>query len=199
MDFRRISIPTSEYVEKQKEGDVTIICLHAVENDGMTDAIECRVLTEDFDMDEITAQVEAWKASQDAKTLQMARSSKLAEIIAYDKSEAVNSFLLNGQTVWLDYETRSRVYDGNERLRLMGRTETTLWLNGICFNMTIEQAQSLIASIEVYAKDCYNVTERHKVEVKALTTYEEVMAYDITEGYPEKIELNIDDTNIISL
>ena len=29
--------------------------------------------------------------------------------------------------------------------------------------------------------------------------YDEVMAYDITAGYPEKIELNISETNIISL
>lgn len=57
----------------------------------------------------------------------------------------------------------------------------------------------LIANIESYAKDCYNVTERHKIEVNALKTYDEVMSYDITADYPEKIELNISETNIISL
>ena len=81
----------------------------------------------------------------------------------------------------------------------MGRTDTTLWLDGMCIELPIEQAQMLIANIEAYAKDCYNVTERHKMEVKALKTYDEVMAYDITAGYPEKIELNISETNIISL
>ena len=63
----------------------------------------------------------------------------------------------------------------------------------------IEQAQMLISNIEAYAKDCYNVTERHKAEVKDLKTYDDVMAYDITADYPDKIELNISETNIISL
>lgn len=35
-------------------------------------------------------------------------------------------------------------------------------------------------------------------KIKAVA-YDEVMAYDITAGYPEKIELNISETNIISL
>lgn len=43
------------------------------------------------------------------------------------------------------------------------------------------------------------ITERHKTEVMALKTYDEVMAFDITADYPEKIELNISETNIISL
>lgn len=200
MKFGYITVPEEEYIERRQEGSDTIICLYAERLDnGLINAIECFATTDGLDENELERQCAEWKASQDTKTLQMARSSKLSEITAYDKSEAVNSFILNGQSVWLDYETRSRVYDGNERLKLMGRTETTLWLNSTCFNMSIEQAQSLIASIEVYAKDCYNVTEQHKVEVKALATYEDVAAYDITAGYPEKIELNIDDTNIISL
>lgn len=199
MEFRKISVPTSEYVEKKEEGDMTFVCLEATEKDGVTDAIECAVLTGEMDMEEITTKCMEWKATQDKEALTMAIEDKLSQITAYDKSEAVNSFSLNGQSVWLDYETRSRVYDGNERLKLMGRTDTTLWLNGMCIELPIEQAQSLIASIEVYAKDCYNVTERHKVEVSSMTTLADVESFDITKGYPEKIELNISETNIISL
>ena len=129
----------------------------------------------------------------------MLKESKLGEIEAYNKSTAVDSFLLNGESHWLDFNLRDRVFQGNERLKLMGRTDTTLWLDGICIELPIEQAQMLIANIEAYAKDCYNVTERHKAEVKALKTYDDVMAYDITADYPDKIELNISETNIISL
>lgn len=150
-------------------------------------------------IDEINIQCKAWKDQQEKEALAMLKESKLDEIEAYDKSAAVNSFLFNGESHWLDFNLRDRVFQGNERLKLMGRTDTTLWLDGMCIELPIEQAQMLIANIEAYAKDCYNVTERHKAEVKALKTYDEVMAYDITTGYPEKIELNISETNIISL
>lgn len=199
MEFRRIAVPTSEYVEKREEGDMTFVCLEATEKDGMMDAIECAVLTDEMDMEEIAAKCTEWKLAQDKKALAMAVEDKLSQIAFYDKSAAVNSFLLNGEQHWLDFNLRDRVFQGNERLKLMGRTDTTLWLDGMCIELPIEQAQMLIANIEAYAKDCYNVTERHKAEVKALKTYDEVMAYDITADYPDKIELNISETNIISL
>ena len=199
MEFRRIVVPTSEYVEKREEGDMTFVCLKATEKDGMMDAIECAVLTDEMDMEEIAAKCTGWKLAQDKEALAIAVEDKLSQITLYDKSAAVNSFILNGESHWLDFNLRDRVFQGNERLKLMGRTDTTLWLDGMCIELPIEQAQMLIANIEVYAKDCYNVTERHKMEVKALKTYDEVMAYDITAGYPEKIELNISETNIISL
>lgn len=192
-------MPTSEYVEKREEGDMTFVCLESTEKDGMMDAIECAVLTDEMDMEEIASKCTGWKLAQDKEALAMAVEDKLSQITLYDKSAAVNSFLLNGESHWLDFNLRDRVFQGNERLKLMGRTDTTLWLDGMCIELPIEQAQMLIANIEAYAKDCYNVTERHKMEVKALKTYDEVMAYDITAGYPEKIELNISETNIISL
>nr|DAF21125.1 MAG TPA: protein of unknown function (DUF4376) [Caudoviricetes sp.] len=198
--FRNICIPEKEYVEEYEEGNTTVLHLDKKEVDGgFISCVECRVLTTQKNIDEIDIQYKAWKEQQEKESLAMLKESKLDEIEAYDKSSAVNSFSLNGQSMWLDYATRNRVYDGNERLKLMGRTDTTLWLNGMCIELPIEQAQSLIASIEVYAKDCYNITERHKAEVMALKTYDEVMAFDITADYPEKIELNISETNIISL
>ena len=199
MEFRRIAVPTSEYVEKREEGDMTFVCLEATEKDGMMYAIECAVLTDEMDMEEIADKCTEWKLEQEKEAIAMAIEDKLSQITLYDKSAAVNSFLLNGESHWLDFNLRDRVFQGNERLKLMGRTDTTLWLDGMCIELPIEQAQMLIANIEAYAKDCYNVTERHKMEVKALKTYDEVMAYDITAGYPEKIELNISETNIISL
>ena len=187
-------------MEEYEEGDTTILCLDKKEVDGgFVSCVECRVLTTKKNIDEINIQCKAWKEQQEKEALAMLKESKLDEIEAYDKSAAVNSFLLNGESHWLDFNLRDRVFQGNERLKLMGRTDTTLWLDGMCIELPIEQAQMLIANIEAYAKDCYNVTEHHKAEVKALKTYDEVMAYDITAGYPEKIEFNISETNIISL
>lgn len=120
-----------------------------------------------------------------------AKAAVLAAIEAYDTSSAVNGFILNGQRVWLDFELRDRVYQGNERLQRIGRTDTTLWLGKQCYNLSIEQAQNIISHIEAYAKDCYNVTAAHKKAVSEMSTVEEVLGYDYTAGYPEVLTMNV--------
>ncbi len=123
--------------------------------------------------------------------LEQAKAQKIAEIDAYDTSSAVNGFILNGERVWLDFELRDRVYQGNERLQRIGRTDTTLWLGKQCYNLSIEQAQNIISHIEAYAKDCYNVTAAHKKAVSELTTIGEVEKYDITAGYPAQLKMEV--------
>lgn len=120
-----------------------------------------------------------------------AREEVLKQIEAYDTSSAVNGFMLNGAEVWLDFELRDRVYQGNERLQRIGRTDTTLWLGKQCYNLSIEQAQNIISHIEAYAKDCYNVTAAHKKAVGELTSVEEVLTYDYTKGYPAKLTMTV--------
>lgn len=127
----------------------------------------------------------------ESEKLEQAKVDKIAEITAYDTSSAVNGFMLNGAEVWLDFELRDRVYQGNERLQRIGRTDTTLWLGNKCYNLSIEQAQNIISHIEAYAKDCYNVTAAHKKAVGELTSVEEVLTYDYTKGYPEKLTMEV--------
>lgn len=120
-----------------------------------------------------------------------AQKMVLEKITEWDTSEAVNGFILNGQRVWLNFELRDRVYQGNERLQRIGRTDTTLWLGKQCYNLSIEQAQNIISHIEAYAKDCYNVTAAHKKAVSEMSTVEEVLGYDYTAGYPEVLTMNV--------
>ena len=129
--------------------------------------------------------------SSEADVLQRAKEAVLVTIEAYDTSSAVNGFILNGERVWLDFELRDRVYQGNERLQRIGRTDTTLWLGNHCCNLSIEQAQNIISHIEAYAKDCYNVTAAHKKAVAELNTVEDVLGYDYTKGYPEQLKMEV--------
>ncbi len=125
------------------------------------------------------------------KTVGEAKEMLIADITAYDTSSAVNGFVLNGAEVWLDFELRDRVYQGNERLQRIGRTDTTLWLGNKCYNLSIEQVQNIISHIEAYAKDCYNVTAAHKKAVGELTDIGEVLSYDYTKGYPAKLTMTV--------
>ena len=45
----------------------------------------------------------------------------------------------------------------------------------------------MLNALELYALNCYNVTQSHISAVKALQTIEEIENYDYTVGYPVKL------------
>lgn len=107
-------------------------------------------------------------------------------IKAYDKSPAVNEFTINDIPVWFDKETRAGLKLRFEAELALGKTDTTLWYNGISFNLTLEQAIKMLHALEIYASKCYDVTQTHLSEIKNLTV--ELESYDYTKDYPEKLK-----------
>jgi hypothetical protein len=193
INFIKTFIPQGQYRQKYEYGDMVVYHINA-EYNKETNAYECYECTlpkATFDEVKVRAAFAQFSAKLDALKLEEAKAEKIAEITAYDKSPAVNAFYLNGEQHWLDFNLRDRVFDGNERIAYKGREETSLWLDGKCFVMPIAVAQDLICTIEVYAKDCYNVTATHQAEVNKLTTIEEVEAYNYKTGYPEKLNLKV--------
>lgn len=123
-------------------------------------------------------------------TLADVMARKLAEIEAYDMSEAVNGFVLDGVTVWLDKATRVGLMNSLNCEKAAGHTETTLWLGTWAISLNVERAMQLLAAVELYALECYNVTAAHKATVESLGSAEEVEAYDHTAGYPDKLTID---------
>lgn len=191
--FVRTFIPADLFKKKYALGCLTIYHIDEKLNVEMNayECWECSVRSDEYTQDEVMAAFEEFKAKLAASELATAKVQKIAEIETYDASPAVNGFYLNGERVWLDFELRDRVYQGNERLQRIGRTDTTLWLGKQRYNLSIEQAQNIISHIEAYAKDCYNVTAAHKKAVSELTTIEEVEKYDITAGYPAQLRMEV--------
>lgn len=193
VNFVKTFIPVKDFVAVEKVGNKIFVRFDTVKDADM-DAYSCvegSASASEYDEQEVRREYEAWKQKWAEKALALAKKAKIAEITAYDKSPAVNAFYLNGEQHWLDFNLRDRVFDGNERIAYKGREETSLWLDGKCFVMPIAVAQDLICTIEVYAKDCYNVTATHQAEVNKLTTIEEVEAYNYKTGYPEKLNLKV--------
>lgn len=120
--------------------------------------------------------------------LTVAKEKKMAEIAAYDSSSAVNSFTINDIEVWLDKETRAGLKLRFEAEMVMGKTETTLWYEGIQFKLTLEQAIQMLYAIEVYASTCYDNTQRHYSLISISEDLDYVINYDYTTGYPEKLK-----------
>lgn len=124
-------------------------------------------------------------------TLDEAKDDKIAEITAYDASEAVNSFSYNGVSMWLDKATRVGLMNSTEITKAAGQETTDLWMGDVKLTIPCDTVIKLLSAIEMYALECFNTTARHKAEVQELKTVEEVEKYDIKEGYPKQLEINL--------
>lgn len=133
---------------------------------------------------------EEWR-EQCKATLEKAKKEKLEAILAYDTSSDVNGFMLNGNKVWLDKETRVGLMNSTTIAKSVGQKTTTLWLGSMKLVVDCDKVIQLLSSLEMYALDCFNVTASHKQAVSELTTIEEVKTYDYKEGYPKMLEMSI--------
>lgn len=120
-------------------------------------------------------------------TLDELKEMKIAEINAYDKSDAVNSFTLSGKQIWLDKETRVGLVNSINIEKSSGRLQTVLWYNAEKYTIPVDSALQMLNQLELYALDCYNVTQSHIASVKGLLTKEEVNSYNYKTGYPEQL------------
>ena len=133
---------------------------------------------------------EEWRERCKA-TLQKAKKEKLEAILDYDTSSDVNGFMLNGNKVWLDKETRVGLMNSTTIAKSVGQKTTTLWLGSMKLVVDCDKAIQLLSALEMYALDCFNVTASHKQAVSELTTIEEVEAYDYKSGYPKMLEMSV--------
>ena len=111
------------------------------------------------------------------------------EITKYDTSSNVNVFSLNGVDVWLDRDTRVSLMNSTTIAKNMGQENTTLWLGTVKITVKCDQAIQLLSALEMYALSCFNKTAEHRNNVEALSTINEIVSYDYTVGYPEKLNL----------
>lgn len=120
-----------------------------------------------------------------------AKAEKIADIEEYDVSSAVNEFTLNGVAMWCDDVDRTKLakrFDTDEK---DGFSTTKLIYDNVTYMLPIAQARVMLHSLESYARDCFDKTNEHKLNVANLTTLEEINNYDYTKGYPEKLVFNI--------
>ncbi|WP_455612863.1 DUF4376 domain-containing protein [Bacteroides congonensis] len=119
-------------------------------------------------------------------TLDELKGMKIAEINAYDKSDSVNSFTLTGKKIWLDKETRVGLVNSIGIEKEAGRIQTTLWYNAEKYVIPVDDSLAMLNQLELYALDCYNVTQSHIAAVKSLSDAGQVEAYNYKTGYPEQ-------------
>ena len=107
-------------------------------------------------------------------------------IIEYDKSSNVNSFYYQNKQYWLDKNTRIGLF----RLIDSGAEKITLQLEDIYVDINADQLKDFLNQLEVYAGKCFSITAKHLSELKLIQKLEDLVNYDYTTEYPDKITLN---------
>ena len=120
--------------------------------------------------------------------LARAKANKIAELEAYDSSDAVNSFTIDGNPMWLTVDERQQIATQISANEAVGRTEMTRWFGGASFTFPLTAWKQMLVALEVYAGDALNITEGHRAAILALGSIQDVEGYDYTTGYPEKLE-----------
>ena len=123
-------------------------------------------------------------------TVEEVRVQKLAELRAYDTSDAVNQFYINSMCGWLSKSTRLGLINSINIEKEAGRTDTSIWINSALFILPIEKATDILHQIELYALACFDTTQRHMKSIQQLETKEEIEAYDYCIGYPRKLSFD---------
>ena len=193
INFIKTFIPQGDFREKYEHGGMMVRHLAAVLDDkmGAYECYECTVPIGDYDEGEIQKAFVEFSVKMDALKLKQAKVDKIAEIAAYDTSDKVNGFMLNGLLVWLDKATRVGLMNSTTIAKASGQETTTLWLGGMKLVVDCDNAIQLLSALEMYALECFNVTASHKQAVSELTTIEEVEAYDYKAGYPKMLEMSV--------
>ena len=150
-----------------------------------TEAVERKVWVYDG------VRLETGGMTSEAALTAAAQKMVFAEIEKHDASPAGNGFMLNGQRVWLNKDTRVGLMNSTSIAKAMGKKTTTLWFGGMQIEVNCDKAIGLLSALEMYALECFNVTAAHKKAVAEMSTVEEVLAYDYTAGYPEVLMMNV--------
>ena len=193
INFIKTFIPKGDFNEKYEHGGMMVRHLAAVldEKMGAYECYECTVPIGEYDEGEIQKAFAEFSVKMDALKLKQAKVEKIAEITAYDTSDKVNGFVLNGLLVWLDKATRVGLMNSTTIAKAAGQQTTTLWLGDVKLEVDCDKAIQLLSALEMYALECFNVTAAHKASVTDLKTIKEVETFDVTADYPKQLEMKL--------
>lgn len=123
--------------------------------------------------------IESWKAI------------RALQIKGYDQTDNVNRFYLAGLPLWLDKATRVGLVNSISAEKRDGCENTDLWFGNIMIQLPVDDALEKLDKVELYAKNCYNVTAKHIAEIEQIDNLVALQEYDITTEYPPFLQLEI--------
>lgn len=131
--------------------------------------------------------------------LAKAKEEKIAALIEYDKSPAVENFEIHKDgkkfiDYWLEVNLRQSLKSAVQASIKEGPTyDFDVREYGITLTLSNVKFLEALEVLEVYSYTAYNVTSKHMAAINALTTKEAVEAYDFTTGFPQQLVFNVED------
>lgn len=109
--------------------------------------------------------------------------NKVLQLKIYDASDAVNTFYIGGNPMWITPDERS-----NYMLTIEGAKRNNVpTVPFLGMDIPVDNAVAMIDAVNIYAMQCVGVTDAHEAAILALETADAIAAYDFTTGYPEKL------------
>ena len=103
------------------------------------------------------------------------------QIMKYDSK--VNIFSFRGKNYWWDKNTRI----GLNRLANSGKNSYEIVFGTDIVEISKDELQKLLNQLEIYANKCFVNTHKHLNAIETLNTPLELIEYNYTLGYPDKV------------
>lgn len=129
-------------------------------------------------------------------TLEEAKMIVIRKIDRYDNGSDVNQFdivLSEDKTIsaWFTPEERANYRNSVASAKLLGVDELQVFVGNETLTLATDNAERMLAMIQLYADQCFIVTKKHKLNVETLESIEEVENYEYKAGYPDKLVFNL--------
>ena len=196
--FIKTITPTEGYQEVKQVGKRYVVHLEGVADGDITTCYECMTDSEP-NLAELTQELQEWKAYRAERDLATAKKIKIAELVKYDKSSAVENFEIHKDgkkfiDYWLKVDLRQSLKSAVQASIKEGPTyDFDVREYGITLTLSNVKFLEALEVLEVYSYTAYNVTSRHMAAINALTTKEAVESYDFTTGFPQQLVFNAED------
>ena len=92
-------------------------------------------------------------------------------------------FEYKGKKLWWDKSTRA----GLLNLANSSTDNVAILIKDDIISFNLESLKDLLAQLEVYSSKCLIVTHKHIKAIEKLQTFEDILKYNYTLGYPDKV------------
>lgn len=97
--------------------------------------------------------------------------------------EDSKEFEYKGKKFWWDKSTRA----GLLNLANSSTDNVAILIGDDIINFDLKFFKDLLAYLEVYSSKCFITTHKHIKAIEKLQTFEDILKYDYTLGYPDKV------------
>lgn len=120
-------------------------------------------------------------------TIEEIKINKLEQLAAYRYARETAGITVNGEVIRTDRESQSMITNTLRGFDLKPEGTATDWETADGEWVQINKATLEAIGILVWdhVEACFQNKKRHSIAIRALTTSEEIAAYDFTTGWPE--------------